>query len=638
MKKWIHQLMTGLLVFTLFFGSVNTAILAEEAAELQEESNAIVEVDVSEYEIEDGDTAFDLLVRHVGEENVEYDEYPFGKLVHTINEVKAEDPDYWAFYINGISAPVGADSYTVEADDTITFLYVDQSTEIPSVTLKVFNFDEDNLYPSTWPINYIGEPTAFDLVKVSVGRDNLGYDEYDFGNMITSIYGVEPEEMQFWSFFLNGNASDIGASNYLLQPNDEIVFQLTEFTVDDSDDNDNEQDNNGSDDNDLSEETPELESIDPEVIQGAIDSASDYLLSESIGDWAAIALSRAGKEIPDRYLEQVKETLKENNGEFRNITDYERITLGILAAGGNPTNIEGYNLVEAIYNGNLTRQGLNGVVYGLIALDSANFETPDDAEWDRDRMITHLLAAQNEDGGWSWDGGHFADVDTTAMVMTALAPYESQSNVEASIEAALNYIEDNVALIDNSSTAAQVIIALASIGEEANQFEFEKNGESLKLVDYLLSYQNEDGGFYWKDGYGSDSDVFSTDQALRSLVAYQLFLQEEEGLYHLPLADGEVQYGLEEVIEEEEEEEEELIETPRPQEKVKEDNGGTVDPTNGKKTETTSPSKVSEKTSEGERLPDTATNTFNFLFIGFVLLLIGVVAFIISKKRREAMK
>ncbi|WP_062049407.1 prenyltransferase/squalene oxidase repeat-containing protein [Bacillus sp. JCM 19034] len=384
-----------------------------------------------------------------------------------------------------------------------------------------------------------------------------------------------------------------------------------------------------------SESSPEPEKVDPEVIQSAIDAASDYLLTDAIGDWAAVALNRAGKEIPEQYLEQVKETLRERNGEFRNITDYERITLGILAAGADPTDIEGYNLVEQIYNGNLTRQGLNGVAFGLIALDSGNFEIPEDAEWDRERIISHLLAEQHENGGWGWNGVD-DDIDTTAMVIAALAPYQSQSDVKESIDAALNYIENNTTLIDNSSTAAQVIIALASIGIEANQYEFEKNGESLKLVEYLISYQNEDGGFYWKNGYGSDSDVFSTDQALRGLVAYQLYLQGEEGLYHFSIAEEEVPEEEPKKKEEVDEEEEPEIVNSDTTQSTKEGNGGTIDPSKNK--ETTTPVETIERTSEGEQLPNTATNSLNLLFGGFVLLLVGVTVILISRKRRIAMK
>ncbi|WP_062049409.1 DUF4430 domain-containing protein [Bacillus sp. JCM 19034] len=250
MKKWFHQLMTVLLVFSMFFGSVNTAAFAEDAPDVQlAQSNTIVEVDVSQYAIEDGDTAFDLLVKYVGEENVEYDQYSFGKLVHTINGMKAEGNDYWAFYINGISAPVGADNYAVEVNDVLTFLYVDEFTETESVMLKVLNSDEENIYPNSWAINYIGEPTAFDLVKISVGRDNLEYLEFDFGNMITSIYGEEPEENQFWSLIVNDIFSEVGASDYTLQPNDEIVFQLVEFIFDEEDDADNDSGNSGTDEN-----------------------------------------------------------------------------------------------------------------------------------------------------------------------------------------------------------------------------------------------------------------------------------------------------------------------------------------------------------------------------------------------------
>ncbi|MFA9456369.1 DUF4430 domain-containing protein [Halalkalibacter sp. AB-rgal2] len=618
MKKWMHQMMAVLLVFSLFFGSVNTAVFAEEASDQQlEESNQIVTVDVSEYEVEEGDTAFDLLVRAVGEENVGYDDGQYGKFIHTINDVQAEGNYFWAFYVNRISAQTGADSFLVDEDDILTFKLVDWTAESDSAELEIVGIEEVQAYDDSF--GFIEGATAFDLIKVVIGKDNLEYDVYDFGNFITGINGLKAEYPDYWSLAVNDESSQVGASDYVLTNGDLISFV---FIENESEDEGGDADSGSEEEDPVTEEGSETERVDPEVIQSAIDSATDYILAGTIGDWNAIALRQARKEVPSSYLDQVKETLRENEGQFRAITDYERVTLGILAAGGNPTNIEGYNLVEAIYNGELTRQGLNGVVYGLIALDSAGFETPDGAAWDRERMISYLLDAQNGSGGWSWDGSSSADLDTTAMAITALAPHTSQTEVEQSVNEALRYIQANASQIDNSSTASQVIIALATAGVEPNQPEDPSDSESTRLVDYLLSFQNDDGGFYWKDGYGSDSDPFSTDQAYRALVAYQLYVNGEGSLYHLPLADGEVQYGLEDVVVEEEE-------TTNPYEKVETEpplpsnnNEKVIDSNN-----------TSESTDEGERLPDTATNTFNLLLVGLVLLLIGVIAFVITKRR-----
>ncbi|WP_158318433.1 DUF4430 domain-containing protein [Alkalihalobacillus hemicellulosilyticus] len=616
MRKWLHQMMAVLLVFSLFFGSVNTAVFAEEASDQQlEESDQVVTVDASEYEVEEGDTAFDLLVRAIGEENVGYDDGQYGKFIHTINEVQAEGNYFWAFYVNRISAQTGADSFLVHEDDFLTFKLIDWTVESDSVDLEIVGIEEVQAYD--YSFGFIEGATAFDLVKVVVGHDNLEYDVYDIGNFITGINGLTAEYPDYWSLVVNGESAQVGASDYLLTNEDLISFV---FIENDSEDEGGDP-GNSDEENPVTEEEIEAERVDPEVIQSAIDSATDYVLAGTIGDWNAIALKQAGKEVPSSYLEQVKETLRENEGQFRNITDYERVTLGILAAGGNPTNIEGYNLVEAIYNGELTRQGLNGVVYGLLALDSAGFETPDGAAWDRERMISHLLEAQNESGGWSWDGSSSADLDTTAMVITALAPHTSQTEVEQSVNEALRYIHNNAAQIDNSSTAAQVVIALATAGVEPNQPKDPSDSESTKFVDYLLSFQNDDGGFYWKDGYGSDSDPFSTDQAYRALVAYQLYANGEGSLYHLPLADGEVQHGLKEKDEITNPIKKEPVEPPEPV--INDENDEKeIDSTN-----------ISESLDEGERLPDTATNTFNLLMVGFVLLLIGVIAFVIMKRR-----
>ncbi len=68
-------------------------------------------------------TAFDLFA--LGDIDIEYEDYSFGKLVTSIDGVAqgGEEDKYWIWYINGSLATVGADGYIVQPGDEITWKY-----------------------------------------------------------------------------------------------------------------------------------------------------------------------------------------------------------------------------------------------------------------------------------------------------------------------------------------------------------------------------------------------------------------------------------------------------------------------------------------------------------------------------------
>ena len=70
-----------------------------------------------------GTTAFDLF--SLGDINIEYEDYSFGKLVTSIDGVAqgGEEDKYWIWYINGSLASVGSDGYIVQPGDEITWKY-----------------------------------------------------------------------------------------------------------------------------------------------------------------------------------------------------------------------------------------------------------------------------------------------------------------------------------------------------------------------------------------------------------------------------------------------------------------------------------------------------------------------------------
>ncbi|MCD8511308.1 MAG: DUF4430 domain-containing protein [Bacillus sp. (in: Bacteria)] len=457
MKRTLHVFLSFLLVFSMFFTSFPVNSFAEEK---QKGKLTIIGLDQPYeeiYDYQDDVTAYDVLKGKIGSENLDVSGTGDGVFLNAIKGVQPGEDEFWAFFINGIASQVGIGGYTVQEGDHLTFKIINfNETDENSVSLTVVGPD-GTIENTDWPVSFLPDqnPSAFDLLLVIMGHDKVDFSvDPQWGVSIDGIAGIPVEGTYFWAFYINETSAQIGADSYPLQSGDAIKYNYESW----------ESDGNGTvEDEELWEDKDNNQRpFDNALLQTAIENGSNYIFANSIGEWEAVALRQAGYTIPSSYLENVEKIVADAEGQFRTVTEYERYTLGILAAGGDPTNIAGYNLVEKIYNGNLSRQGLNGVFYGLIAVDSAPFDIPDAAEWTRERMISHLLDAQNDDGGWNWDGSSTSDPDTTAMVLTALAPYKSEANVQEVVANGVTFLAGKyqVDKVDNSSTAAQMVVAL----------------------------------------------------------------------------------------------------------------------------------------------------------------------------------
>lgn len=291
-------------------------------------------------------------------------------------------------------------------------------------------------------------------------------------------------------------------------------------------------------------------------------SGSDNLLSPEYvsaagspaGDWYPIGLGRLGvADDYERYLAALRENVTERYARDGGLdavkaTEWHRISLAVLALGGDPTDFgtdsEGkpINLIaDGVYNRkNLGAQGINGLIWGLIALDSAGYSVPDGAYYTRDGIIAELLSLRCPDGGFAFSGDQ-SDPDMTAMAITALAPYygsekaykvtfsgkETVATVREAVDGALLRLSEMQLEtgdyrswgIRNSGSVCQVIVALCSLGiDPFSDVRFIKNGVTLR--DGLMIYKNSDGGFI---GNLSDGNMLSSsmagEQALYTMVA-----------------------------------------------------------------------------------------------------------------------
>lgn len=302
------------------------------------------------------------------------------------------------------------------------------------------------------------------------------------------------------------------------------------------------------------------------------DIGADTLLSDSYislagstpGDWYPIALSRLGyKTDYSGYLAVLEQNVKERYAldgglSAAKATEWHRIILAVLASGGNPRDIDGIDLVaDGTYNrgktASLGRQGINGWIWGLIALDSRSWEVPEDAYYTRDDIILQILSAQLENGGFALTG-EAADPDITAMALQALAPYynsekvytlpgkEEKTTVKMAADAALECLSGLQSAqgdffswgTQNSESCSQVIIALCALGIDPLCDErFIKNG--VTLWDGLMRYRREDGGFLHSFSYDSDnptslpdaSNSMAGEQALLALCA---LIRQKKGM------------------------------------------------------------------------------------------------------------
>ena len=289
-------------------------------------------------------------------------------------------------------------------------------------------------------------------------------------------------------------------------------------------------------------------------------------------DWYTLYMYRAGYESDyaaygSALEDAVSQKYQENGGLDRiRASEWHRTGLAATACGGDAlafgTNAAGetINLVaDGVYDRGKTEdlgaQGINGLTWGLLLLDSRGYSVPSGAADTRETILTRILSAQSAERGFSLSG-EGVSADLTAMTLQALAPYQNSTHVftvtdkatgttvertvSEAIELALGALSacqmENGGFGDDgesSESAAQVIIALCALGiDPATDARFVKRGGSV--LDALLRFAKPDGGFAHTLEKGADgSNAMAGEQALGALTAYMRFKDGLHSLYDL---------------------------------------------------------------------------------------------------------
>lgn len=303
-------------------------------------------------------------------------------------------------------------------------------------------------------------------------------------------------------------------------------------------------------------------------------------VGSTAGDWAAIGIGRSGyADDYNAYLAvtaaYISKSYQENGYLDRTkATEWQRIGLAVLSAGGDPVSIgedqEG-NPVDLVADGSYNRgkvmslgtQGTNGLIFGLLLMDSMRYDIPADAADTREGLLEKILSSQIKDGGFNLTSmDPQSDVDMTAMALQALAPYynsektyryvqqgtkqDQVKSVRQVVDEALQFLSSSQQESggftswgsENSESCSQVLIALTSLGiDPGNDQRFIKNGNTV--IDGLMQYHMEEGGFIHSKEYDEEnpnadpdkSNTMASDQALCALTALCRYYGGMRNLY-----------------------------------------------------------------------------------------------------------
>ncbi|WAA12250.1 DUF4430 domain-containing protein [Fervidibacillus halotolerans] len=559
---------------------------------------------------EEGASAKDLLEKVADQVTFESTEY--GPFLTGINGHFPENNDYWGFFINGESSMIGVADYTVQHGDHLLFQIIDGTKWPPAsvnVTVTAVDGTGKVVIPET-SLSVVKGATAYDaLIQAAKKNDvsmNISIDS-QWLVMVEGLGNVQLGDKEFWATYMNGQGMSVGVSSYQLNECDRLYLTVASFADDRFPSTIEEEVEkwkncpNSDEERDPSTGENENQTGSDQNVQEIVNEVVQYLQANSSFHWQSyIAYPYLNKEIPDTVVGDVVDEIKSSQGNFRNVTELEKTILILTAAGKDAKQVAGYDLIDLLGNHeNMTKQGNNGPIMALIALDSGNYEIPKDALWTREKLIDMIIENQLASGGWSLVGDH-PSTDITGMALAALSPYQKKENVRNAIDKAVQWLSNEQTETggfyeelnggEASESIAQVIIGLT-----ANQID--PTGDlftKLKgnLVQRLISFFREDGGFAHlpSDKY---SNSISSNQALLALVAYQNYLDGNRSVFQLVDRFNDL--------------------SPIDQ------NGPNID-------------QEKQTSLEGKRLPNTATANEQLLFIGMLVLVLALFTYRFYRK------
>ncbi|MBO1005543.1 DUF4430 domain-containing protein [Pseudogracilibacillus auburnensis] len=616
-------------------------------------------IDTKAVEINDGDTAWDVL-QHVADE-IDYDEFDYGIMINGINGINSDWDTYqnfWSFIVNGNSASVGTSAYEVKHGDNILFWLTDDMDANITVTVSAMD-GEGNPIIHEESVNVTQNSTAYDAIVQVTKKQDVPFDvavDSTFFTFINNVGDVELAGNQWWEFLIDDQSSQVGVLSHQVQPGEHIQLRVQSFndgseeededpepTPEDNEENDedendekideetNENDNNDEKNNE-EKPTPEKETPSKKLINQVskeVDFLANHVLANDLAtafgdEWWVWGLATSGNSVPNSYIKSIEQVVQENEGEFGNVFDLEKVIIALSSSGVDVTNVSGVHLLDKLAeHSGLENPLINAAIFALIAANSGQYEFNEEKE---NELVQLILESELDGGGWAFFGSK-PSADITGMALIALANYKDQPEVKAAIDRAVTYLSNeqasNGGYYDEwnggytSETVSQVITGLVAVGVEPTSEPFTKE-EGKNLVEHLLEFKTADGLYSHVLG-DDESDSFSaTPQAFLALSTYKNFVDGEVPPKPIPTEPKEEKPNKNGKVDDTDK-----TKTP------KEENGEEKPPTKKEETD-------KEKTdNKGDKLPKTATDVFNMFVIGLLVLVVGFVFFMLQRKWKQ---
>ena len=289
-------------------------------------------------------------------------------------------------------------------------------------------------------------------------------------------------------------------------------------------------------------------------VQEAYKTTGDYLSGKGTpivgsigGEWMTIGLARSGRTVPEGYYDNAVAYVKAKiNTTTKRLdrnksTDNARLILALTAIGKDVTDVGGFDLLAGLDDMKyVKRQGTNGPVWTLIALDSHDY-TPAGSVT-RDALVETILSLQKDGGAWYINSTNTTDdVDMTAMAIQALAPYyKTNEAVKAAVDKALTWLStmqksdgsfaEMAGAASSSESTAQVLVALCALGiDPTADARFAKN--SFHVLDGLLTFYT--GEAFKHQIADTTVDQMATEQSYYALAAYMRLTGSQNFLYDM---------------------------------------------------------------------------------------------------------
>ena len=289
-------------------------------------------------------------------------------------------------------------------------------------------------------------------------------------------------------------------------------------------------------------------------VREAYKTTGDYLSGKGTpivgsigGEWMTIGLARSGRTVPEGYYDNAVAYVKAkintttNRLDRNKSTDNARLILALTAIGKDVTDVGGFDLLAGLDDMKyVKRQGTNGPVWTLIALDSHGY-TPAGSVT-RDALVETILSLQKDSGAWYINSTNTTDdVDMTAMAIQALAPYyKTNEAVKAAVDKALTWLStmqksdgsfaEMAGAASSSESTAQVLVALCALGiDPTADARFAKN--SFHVVDGLLTFYT--GEAFKHQIADTTVDQMATEQSYYALAAYMRLTGSQNFLYDM---------------------------------------------------------------------------------------------------------